>query len=54
MAGYSSTPLVKKLGINAGFRVALLNAPNNFLKNLGSLPENVKITARLCKDLRRG
>jgi len=27
MAGYSATPLVKKLGIKAGFRVAFVNAP---------------------------
>jgi len=51
MAGYSSTPLVKKLGIKAGFRIAVINSPANFLKELGSLPENVKITARLTKAL---
>jgi hypothetical protein len=51
MADYSSTPLVKKLGIKAGFRVGLMNSPNNFLEKLGSLPENVKISARLTKPL---
>jgi hypothetical protein len=31
MAGYSQTPLVKKLGIKAGQSVLLVNAPKNFL-----------------------
>jgi len=30
MAGYSGTPLVKKLGIKPGDRVALLGAPEDF------------------------
>ncbi len=29
MPGYSGTPLAKKLGIKAGFRVRLFNAPEN-------------------------
>jgi len=41
MAGYSATPLVKKLGIKAGFRVAFVNAPENFMEQLGPLPERV-------------
>jgi hypothetical protein len=49
--GYSGTPLVKKLGIKEGFRVGLVNPPNNFLEMLGSLPENVKIAARLTRPL---
>src|SRR5207244_12425354 len=40
-AGYSATPLVKKLGIKAGFRVAFVNAPENFMEQLGPLPERV-------------
>ena len=51
MADYASTPLIKKLGIKAGFRVGLVNSPKDFLKKLGSLPENVKIAARLTKPL---
>lgn len=31
MAGYSGTPLVKKLGIKAGFNIALINEPRLFL-----------------------
>ena len=43
MAGYSGTPLVTKLGIKAGFRVGLVNAPAGFKQELGPMPENVKI-----------
>jgi hypothetical protein len=43
MAGYSETPLAKKLGIKAGFRITFLNAPDGFRESLGELPANVKI-----------
>ena len=43
MAGYSGTPLPKKLGIKPGHRVALVEAPSNFLDVLGVLPEGVRI-----------
>ena len=42
MAGYSGTPLVKKLGIQAGARMALVNAPKSFAQELGKLPAGVK------------
>lgn len=46
MAGYSQTPLVKKLGIKAGQSVLLVNAPKNFLaRELQPLPENVRLTS---------
>ena len=45
MAGYSQTPLAKKLGIAEGSRVGLVNAPKGFRKELGSLPAGVKIWA---------
>ncbi|HYR75029.1 MAG TPA: hypothetical protein VEM96_04235 [Pyrinomonadaceae bacterium] len=38
MAGYSETPLVKKLGIKAGFNIALVNAPVSFFDEL-TLPQ---------------
>lgn len=44
MAGYSETPLAKKLGIKEGFRVGLMHSPKNFKKELGSLPAKVKIS----------
>ena len=43
MAGYSGTPLPRKLGIKAGSRVALIGAPNDFLETLGPLPEGVSL-----------
>lgn len=44
MAGYSGTPLVKKLGFKQGFRVGLVNPPKGFQKELIPLPDDVKIT----------
>lgn len=40
-AGYSGTPLVKKLGIKEGFRVALVGAPDGFRSELEGLPNGV-------------
>ena len=42
MAGYSGTPLPKKLGIKEGSRIALVNAPEDFQSELGELPHNVQ------------
>jgi len=51
MAGYSGTPLVKKLGIKPGFEVAFVNAPGNFAPQL-ELPASVNIKSPLrSKDL---
>lgn len=47
MAGYSTTPLVKKLGIKENFRVRLVNAPSNFIDLLTPLPTSAKISTRL-------
>jgi hypothetical protein len=41
LAGYSSTPLVKKLGIKAHSTIVLINAPHDFGKVLGKLPDGV-------------
>jgi len=50
-AGYSGTPLPKKLGIKDGMRVALLGAPASF--SLGDLPDGalVRRGARGAADL---
>lgn len=40
---FSGTPLAKKLGINDGMIVAIINAPRGFEKTLGSLPRGVRI-----------
>lgn len=47
-AGYSGTPLAKKLGVKAGHRVALIGAPPGFVDCLAGLPEEVTI----CNSLR--
>lgn len=47
MAGYSGTPLPKKLGIAAGHRIALLAAPKGFAATLGALPEDVTCASSL-------
>jgi hypothetical protein len=44
MAGYSGTPLPKKLGIKPDHAVALVNAPPGFPALLGELPEGVTLT----------
>jgi hypothetical protein len=46
-AGYSGTPLPRKLGIKPGHRVALLGAPDGFERDtLGALPEDVRVVRR--------
>ncbi len=51
MAGYSGTPLVKKLGIKSGFRLYAKNPPENYETLIAPLPEKVKILRRLSKEL---
>ena len=43
MAGYSGTPLAKKLGIRASSVVALLGAPEGFEAQLAPLPDGVRV-----------
>ncbi len=51
MAGYSGTPLPKKLGIRPGATVALLGAPPEFGELLDPLPDGVTLRRRLGADL---
>jgi len=51
MAGYSGTPLIKKLGIKEGFRVALVNSPKGFKKELGSLPDKARYALCVTESL---
>lgn len=44
MAGYSGTPLPKKLGIKDGHRVAVLDASADVAELLGPLPSGVTLT----------
>jgi hypothetical protein len=54
VAGYSGTPLPRKLGIQPGHRVLLLRAPEGFEDGvLGPLPDGVRVgrTARGAADV---
>ena len=42
MAGYSGTPLLKKLGIKENFKLYLINAPEHIKAILGELPPGAK------------
>jgi hypothetical protein len=53
-AGYSGTPLPRKLGIKEGHRVLVLGAPERFEEDvLGPLPDGVRVarTARGTADV---
>jgi hypothetical protein len=43
MAGYSGTPLPKKLGIKTGHRVALISPPRGIRYQLDPMPEEVEL-----------
>jgi hypothetical protein len=45
MAGYSDTPLAKKLGIKEGFTVLLVKAPVQYRALLAPLPASVRFTS---------
>ena len=43
MAGYSQTPLVKKLGLKAGANACIMNPPERYFDAIAPLPEGVII-----------
>ena len=49
-AGYSGTPLAKKLGIKDGHRLVVLGAPAGFDELLAPLPDGVRTGRRLGHD----
>lgn len=51
MAGYSGTPLARKLGIKPGQRVAFPRAPATFAGDLGTLPDDVRVLGRVGKAM---
>lgn len=51
MAGYSSTPLVKKLGLKEGSRFYVQNSPMEYSKLLGFIPDRSVEVKRLGKNL---
>ncbi len=50
-AGYSGTPLAKKLGIKEGTKLCARDAPANYKKLLALLPEGVTILTKSGKSL---
>ena len=46
-AGYSGTPLAKKLGFKPGFAAAWVNPPDDFAALLGELPDGVTVRKQL-------
>jgi hypothetical protein len=67
VAGYSGTPLAKKLGIKAGANVCLSHAPRHYGGLVAPLPDGVRLVGRVSeatdlvhmfvtwrKDLERG
>ena len=46
-AGYSGTPLARKLGIVAGGRVVVVHAPDGYRDWLAPLPEGVRFEAEV-------
>lgn len=49
-AGYSGTPLARKLGIGEGAKVFAKNAPDGYARLLQPVPPNVAFEKRLSKD----
>jgi len=47
MAGYSGKKLIDKLGLKVGQTVYFHNAPKEYFKELGKLPEGIFIAKRL-------
>jgi hypothetical protein len=46
MAGYSGTPLQKKLGIKSGFEMAVFNEPADYWDLISPLPEKIKVVKK--------
>ncbi|TND00498.1 MAG: hypothetical protein FD123_4359 [Bacteroidetes bacterium] len=50
MAGYSGTPLIKKLGIKPGMKIHIIQAPDNYFNLLGEYPENANLSNRFSPE----
>ena len=53
IAGYSGTPLAKKLGIKEGSKIRLVNQPQDYFELFENMPPNVQVLTdkKLKKDL---
>ena len=50
-AGYSGTPLIKKLGLAPGMKAAFPGAPDHYRALLGELPEDLRLLTRLGRQM---
>jgi hypothetical protein len=50
-AGYSGTPLIKKLGLKSNYQCFIFNDPPQYWNWLSPLPEKVKVNKMLCDEL---
>lgn len=51
LAGYSKTPLIRKLGIKPNHVLAFVNAPDRYTDTLGELPGGAVLRKRLTRNL---
>jgi hypothetical protein len=51
MAGYSGTPLPRKLGLKPPLTLVAIDAPREYLSWLGELPAGIRVASRLGKPL---
>lgn len=49
-AGYSGTPLARKLGVNGETNIVTINAPKNYRSLLEPLPPGARVSARAPKN----
>jgi hypothetical protein len=49
MAGYSGTPLARKLGIQPNAELVVYNKPKEYEQLIGLMPESVKIVSKITK-----
>lgn len=51
IAGYSGTPLAKKLGIKDGFEVLVIDPPDNYAELLDPLPAVILLSTEFSPDI---
>lgn len=51
MAGNSGTPLAKKLGIQEGSKLYVVQPPKDYLKVIAPVPNGVKVASRMSGDI---
>jgi len=51
LAGYSPNPLSRKLGLKAGFRIAVISPPDRYWDLVHPLPEGVMVAGPRAKRL---